>query len=203
MSNYGMAHWLAALEIVLYLMEEPGRCSNYRDLGPDRNCIVDFDCDASYADCPDTARSRYGVLGFMQGSFVIAKTGIMKNVRSSTLDAETGALAQATLQVLPVRRYLADWGFPQFEPTVIGEDNNAALLFSKSPVATRRSRHIHVDHHITREQQQEFGNIYVFRVPTDLNSADALSKNVAPALQKRHSARMFGEDMLAKWGRLY
>ena len=185
MANPGMVHWLRLLEIVLYLMNEPGRRVWYRDLGPELNCRVRFECDASFADCPDTAQSRYGVIGYSQGAFVIAKTGKMKNVRLNTFDAETGALAQAVMQALPVRRYMAAWGFPQTGPTHIGEDNNAALLCSHSWVPTKKARHIHVDVHFVREHQLETKSIYVHRVPSAENSADMMSKNVTPQLQQR------------------
>ena len=115
------------------------------------------------------------------------------NVRPSTFAAETGALAKATLRVLTARRYMADFGFPQDGPVPIGEDNNAALLFSKSPVATRTSRHIHVDHHVTRENQQEFKTIEVYRVPSSEMTADMLSKNVPPHLLNKHSSKLMGE----------
>ena len=75
----------------------------------------------------------------------------------------------------------------------IGEDNNAALLFSKSPVASRSSRHLHVDHHVTRENQQEFRTIEVFRVPSTEMAADMLSKNLPPHLLKKHSSKLLGE----------
>ena len=177
-------------------MNNPGRCVTYRDLGPERNLLVSAECDASFADNPDTAHSRYGVVIYMQGAFAVAKQGWMKNVRLNTMDAETGALAQATIQVLPVRRYLEDWGFPQRDPTHIGEDNNAALICSHSWVATKRARHIHVDHHFVREHQLESKNIWVHRVPSDENSSDMLSKNVTPPLLKKHSSTMMGESNL-------
>ena len=196
MANPGMQHWLCALEILLYLMNNPGRCVTYRDLGPERNLLVSAECDASFADNPDTAHSRYGVVIYMQGAFAVAKQGWMKNVRLNTMDAETGALAQATIQVLPVRRYLEDWGFPQRDPTHIGEDNNAALICSHSWVATKRARHIHVDHHFVREHQLESKNIWVHRVPSEHNSSDMLSKNVTPPLLRKHSSTMMGESKL-------
>ena len=157
------------------------------------NCRVYFECDASFADCPDTAHSRYGVIGYNQGAFFIAKTGKMKNVRINTMDAETGALAQAVIQALPVRRYMAAWGFPQQGPTAIGEDNNAALICSQSWAPTKKARHIHVDVHFVREHQLETKDIWVHRVPSSENSADMLSKCVTPQLQEKHSTSAMGE----------
>ena len=69
-----------------YLMVNPGRSLVYVDLGVDSSMLTAYDVDASFADCPDTARSRYGIIGKLQGAFIDSKTGIMKNVRVSTMD---------------------------------------------------------------------------------------------------------------------
>ena len=194
MSNFGVPHAIAALQIVAYLANDPGRkwiaCKAAK---PQDNLRLYYDADSSYADCPDTGRSRWGVTGSINDTFIDAGTGMFPNVRPSTFAAETGALAKATLRVLTARRYMADFGFPQDGPVPIGEDNNAALLFSKSPVATRTSRHIHVDHHVTRENQQEFKTIEVYRVPSSEMTADMLSKNVPPHLLNKHSSKLMGE----------
>ena len=193
MSNYGREMWIAALRILLYLTNEPGRSVTHRDVGPERNLRIDAEADCSFADCPDTARSRYGVFIYCNEAFIHAKTGILKNVRTSTMDAETGALAQAVMLVIPARRILADFGFPQGEPTPIGEDNNAALLFSKSNVSTKRARHIHVDYHYTREQQNEFKTISVYRVSSKEMGADLLTKNLPEQPHHKHASRALGE----------
>ena len=156
---------------------------------------MEFEADASYADCPDTARSRFGILGYSNGAFVYAKTGILKNVRTSTMDAETGALAQCTQAVIAARRYMADFGFPQ-DVTPIGEDNNAALLFSKPDASTKRARHIHVDYHYTREQQNEFKTILIYRLPSKEMSADMNTKNLPQPLHAIHSSKAMGERVV-------
>ena len=141
MSNFGVPHAIAALQIVAYLLaNDPGRkwiaCKAAK---PQDNLRLYYDADSSYADCPDTGRSRWGVTGSINDTFIDAGTGMFPNVRPSTFAAETGALAKATLRVLTARRYMADFGFPQDGPVPIGEDNNAALLFSKSPAQAPNS----------------------------------------------------------------
>ena len=194
MSNFGAPHAIAALQVIAYLTNDKGRKWIARKAAkPQDNLRLYFDADSSYADCPDTGRSRWGVTGSINDTYIDAGSGMFPNVRPSTFAAETGALAKATLRVLTARRYMADFGFPQQGPVPIGEDNNAALLFSKSPVATRTSRHIHVDHHVTRENQQEFKTIEVYRVPSSEMTADMLSKNLPPHLLQKHSSKLMGE----------
>ena len=194
MANFGLLHAIAALRILAYISQEPGR--KWIAVAPNEpsdSLRLCAEADSSYADCPDTARSRYGGVVTIHDTYIDAWTGMFPNVRPSTFAAETGALAKCTLRVLTCRRYMEDFGFPQRGPVPIGEDNNAALLFSKSPVASRSSRHLHVDHHVTRENQQEFRTIEVFRVPSTEMAADMLSKNLPPHLLKKHSSKLLGE----------
>ena len=194
MANFGLLHAIAVLRILAYISQEPGR--KWIAVAPNEpsdSLRLCAEADSSYADCPDTARSRYGGVVTIHDTYIDAWTGMFPNVRPSTFAAETGALAKCTLRVLTCRRYMEDFGFPQRGPVPIGEDNNAALLFSKSPVASRSSRHLHVDHHVTRENQQEFRTIEVFRVPSTEMAADMLSKNLPPHLLKKHSSKLLGE----------
>ena len=123
--------------------------------------ILMYECDSAYADCPDTRRSRYGFLGFLAGGVIVAKTAMFKSVMPSTGAAEQSALAKCTLHTLIARQYLEDFGFPQWDPTPIGEDNNAALMNSRNPVKSKMQKHLDVYHHITRENQMEFKTINV------------------------------------------
>ena len=195
MSCFGMVHWIAALRILQYLILNPQRPLVWRSDTTNPMVLI-FHVDASFASCPDTARSRYGLIGLLNGALVCAKTGILKNVRTSSMDAETGALAQCSMQAIITRRYLADMGFPQIDPTPIGEDNNAALLFSQGPVASKRARHIHVDHHFTREQQNEFHTIKVYREPGVSNFADDMTKNNTFDIMDRHTTISMGSPTL-------
>ena len=148
--------------------------------------ILMYECDSAYADCPDTRRSRYGFLGFLAGGVIVAKTAMFKSVMPSTGAAEQSALAKCTLHTLTARQYLEDFGFPQWDATPIGEDNNAALLNSRNPVKSKTQKHLDVYHHITRENQMEFKTINVYRLPTDRMRADLMTKNLPKPTFWRH-----------------
>ena len=104
----------------------------------------------------------------------------------STGAAEQSALAKCTLHALTARQYLEDFGFPQWDPTPIGEDNNAALMNSRNPVKSKMQKHLDVYHHITRENQMEFKTINVYRLPTDQMRADLMTKNLPKPTFWRH-----------------
>ena len=88
--------------------------------------------------------------------------------------------------MLAARQYLEDFGFPQWDPTPIGEDNNAALMNSRNPVKSKMQKHLDVYHHITRENQMEFKTINVYRLPTDQMRADLMTKNLPKPTFWRH-----------------
>ena len=50
-----------------------------------------------------------------------------------------------------MRQFLLDIGFPQQQPTVIYEDNQAAINFSHNPVQQSRLRHVDIKYHAIRE----------------------------------------------------
>ena len=125
-------------------------------------------------------------LGFLAGGVIVAKTAMFKSTMPSTGAAEQSALAKCTLHALTARQYLEDFGFPQWDPTPIGEDNNAALLNSRNPVKSKTQKHLDVYHHITRENQMEFKTINVYRLPTDQMRADLMTKNLPKPTFWRH-----------------
>ena len=191
MSNFGMDHWMAALHVLQYLYKYPKVPVTYVRSENGDGLILMYEADASYADCPDTARSRYGCVGYLAGAFIDVKTGVFKNVQPSTGAAEQSSLARCVLRVLAARQYMECFGFPQNGPTPIGEDNMAALLNSRNPVKSKLARHLHVFHHITRENQMEFKTINVYRLGTENMSADAQTKILNKFLHWKHTSRQF------------
>lgn len=186
MSNFGMVHWLACLQILQYLVKYPKIKIVFEGSGNGDGLVVYYEVDASYADCPDTRRSRWGCLGFLVLGVIDAKSGILKSAMPSTGAAEQSALAKCVLRVLATRNYLEDFGFPQWDPTPIGEDNTAALLNSRNPVKSKSQKHLDVYHHITRENQMEFKTINVYRLGTESMRADLLTKNLPHATFWKH-----------------
>ena len=179
-----------------YLIQRSGLPLVYVSIGDELNCILVAETDASHADCPDTARGRAGSVIYNSNAVVDAKTEMLKAVHPSTAASEQTALANCVLRVLAARNLMVDFGFPQFDPTFIGEDNMACLLNSKNPVCSRKARHLHIAHHLTRENQMEFKTINVQRVATGDMSADLQTKNLGTNLHNRHTARQMGHSCL-------
>ena len=61
------------------------------------------------------------------------------------------ALSEACQESIWLRRLLADLKCVQHEPTVIYEDNQSCISLAKNPVFHKRTKHIDIRHHFTRE----------------------------------------------------
>ena len=77
-----------------------------------------------------------------------------------------------------VRRQMKEYGFEQFAPTVIFEDNQAVKRLSEDVVDSTRTRHWDKEYHQIREEFER-ETIVVEYVNTFLNLADCLTKYFA------------------------
>ena len=88
-----------------------------------------------------------------------------------------------------VRALLAQMGLPQGEPTPIGVDNSGAVELSRDKKSCHRSRH--VDRRFFKVRELEaLGEIRVYHVPTEHNSADVLTKALPREDFERHRATL-------------
>ena len=71
---------------------------------------------------------------------------------------------------------IADFGFPQQEPTLIHEDNQGCVALSNNSVFHKRTKHIEIRYHFVREQMNEPKNIVVRFIRTNDMLADIFTK---------------------------
>ena len=93
----------------------------------------------------------------------------------STAEAEYMALSAAVQESIFLRRLLGEIGAEQKDPTVIHVDNQACISMSKDPVAYKRSKHIDIRYHFTRDAVEN-GMIQIEYVKSQDNVADLLTK---------------------------
>ena len=108
-----------------------------------------------------------------------------KSVCLSTAESEYVALSGCVQEVIWVRRVLSFLGFEQDQPTVVYEDNEAAMALANNSCMTKRARFIDVRFHYVREMVAD-GQIKVVRCPTALMVADLFTKSLSLELIKRH-----------------
>ena len=87
-----------------------------------------------------------------------------------------------------MRKLLRDLGHDMSAPTLLHEDNTAAMKWATDSSAWSKTRHIDVKFHAIREWVED-GAIKLVYCPTAAQLADGLTKALPPAMHK-HSADM-------------
>jgi hypothetical protein len=96
----------------------------------------------------------------------------------STAESE---YVQATLtcqEILNLRNLLSELGFGDESPTLLFEDNKAAIDLSVNPCSRGHTKHIHRRWHYVRQCNDD-GTVMLSKVPGTANPADAFTKALA------------------------
>jgi hypothetical protein len=139
--------------------------------------------DASFAMDPITRRSHAGFVTFCNHGLVSWRSKLQAIVTLSSAEAEYVALADMICEVKYLRELARGLGFEQTEPTLIYEDNRAAILTAEAECsAGGRLRHVDVKYRFTTEAVRN-REVRVRYIPTNLNFADIMTKALVP---KKH-----------------
>src|SRR5271157_191987 len=129
--------------------------------------------DSSYASCPDDRRSITGNIFQLNGCTITWASQKQRSVAVSSTEAEYMALSLTARQAIWLSSGLTEIGFPLI-PNILC-DNQGSISLSKDPRMHKRSKHIDVHYHFTREKIDD-GKISVSYIPTNLNIADMFTK---------------------------
>jgi hypothetical protein len=147
--------------------------------------------DAAHATDLKTRRSVSGLVFCLAGAAVAYKSKLQATVATSSTEAEFIAAVSAAKTAKYLRSVLSDLGFPQPGPTVLYEDNQAAIAMINENKPTPRSRHIDVQHFAIQEWRSQ-GHIKLVYIPTTINVADQSTKALGWTLHSRHARRAMG-----------
>ena len=98
----------------------------------------------------------------------------------SSMEAEYVALHELSKVIIHTRRFLAEIGFPQTQPTVIYEDNESTINLALSPGIGKKSKHIKLRYHYIKDMIKT-GEIVIEYIDTKLQRANILTKPLANA----------------------
>ena len=90
-----------------------------------------------------------------------------------------------TKEVVWLRRLFEDMGCEPTEPTVLFEDNDSCRAQTENPLHHKRTKHIDISYHYTRQMVEE-GIVQLVRVGTGDQVADIMTKPLGKTLFKRH-----------------
>ena len=110
---------------------------------PDPKIAYGF-VDASHATCLRTRRSTGAYILCLAGTAILYKAKLQPTVATSSTKAEFIAAVSCAKALKHVRHILCELGIPQDSPSLIYEDNRAALLMANAGKPTERTRHIDI-----------------------------------------------------------
>jgi transposase InsO family protein len=137
-ANPGPSHWVAVKRILRYVAGSLRRGLTYTKAAAVK--IVAYS-DSSWADCPDTRRSRTSYVVTVAGGPVMWSSKLQKSIAMSSCEAEFYALCEAVKDIIWLRNILTELSIP-FEQPVLYVDNQSAIALSNNPVNHQRSKHI-------------------------------------------------------------
>ena len=144
---------------------------------------LDAYVDASFAGDVDTRRSTTGYVFKISGGPVSWQSRMQTSVALSSMEAEYMAASAATQEAMWLNRLLYQLGFRTPRPTVLYEDNKAAILFADHPGDHRRSKHIDTRKYFVRDAVLN-GDVQLVYVPTTKQIADGLTKPLSSTLHQ-------------------
>jgi hypothetical protein len=156
MQSPAPVHWEGVKNVMRYLKGtmELGLTyggSNVNQLNKD---ILYAYCDSDWAGDRQSRRSLSGYILMLNGGPVQWKSQLQPTVAQSSTEAEYISLAYCGNEVVNLRTFLHFIGFVQHKPTNIYEDNTSCLKMAYHPKDDKRTRHVHVRYHITKERIQ-------------------------------------------------
>jgi hypothetical protein len=164
--------------------------------------------DASYADSIQH-RSQTGYLIEINGGPVSWKSKCQTYVSLSTQEAEVVAACDAIKEIQYLRCVLQSWHTPKYwhtaqtGPTVLYEDNEAAISFFEAGIITSRNKHFATKLEHIRRLIYEDHIAEAVHISSDEQRADILTKALANAKQSQHTDKMLKVQYLNIVARIY
>jgi histone deacetylase 1/2 len=168
------------VEMTDHLLHHLRNTSDYKlSIGGKDSQIVLFGyCDSNHKRDGDS-KSRCGQCWFLgkDSGTIYWKSQQAKTVSLSSTEAEIEALVEAVKDCIWLRGFLNELGFPQFNPTIIYQDNSSTIRLSDVESTPVRTRHIINKLNFIRQEIQA-GTIKLIKVADKFMVADVLTKLV-------------------------
>ena len=173
MHNPGPEHWEAMHRTVRYLK---GKAKHELVIWRPQSLKLIAFGDASYEDCIDSRQSSTGNIRTLGGSIISWRAQKTCFVCLLSAEAEYVAL----MEMCKEQKFLTMLLEEVFEcelPSILYEDNEAAMYLAKNQHVSARNKHIDIREHYVCEHLKELGEIVPIK--SEDNFADILTKNVS------------------------
>ena len=122
-------------------------------------------------------RSTTGLAAFTNVGLLYANCHLQQGIAHSTADAEYRGIGEAVRYTFGARDLLEEIGFFQPNPTVVYNDNAAAVTVTQNPLCSSKFRHILISYHFIREAVKK-QIVKVVRVDGKSLFVDMLTKSL-------------------------
>lgn len=172
LTNFSEEHWQAVKRIFRYLCGTKNFGITYGSSGSEGN-LTGF-TDADYAGCLDTRRSTSGFVFMFHGGPVTWSSQRQGVVSLSTTEAEYIALAHGVKESIWLKNMFCQLGVT-INCVSIFVDNQSAIKLANNPEFHKRTKHIEVRYHFTREVFER-GDIDLIYINSKDQLADLFTK---------------------------
>jgi hypothetical protein len=155
--------------------------------------------DAAHATDLLQRKSVTGLVFMLAGGAIAYKSKLQTSTATSSTEAELYAAVTAAKLALYLRTVLEELGFPQTEPTLLHEDNQAIINIVNHSQPTSRTRHVAIQTFAIQEWRAQ-KKIKLDFISTQTNVADGLTKGLGWTLHSRHVRRAMGHHRPAYAG---
>jgi hypothetical protein len=187
-SNPGDHHVKAAKRLLRYLRGTIDMGLRWGESSDTTVTTLTCWADADYAGCMTTRRSTTGYVIKLNGGAISWASRRQECAALSTTKAEYMALCSATKEVAWLRGLLEFIGFAEPAATTVYQDNQSTIALAENGRVSRRSKHIEVRFHFTRDKIMD-GTIKLAYCPTNEMIADAMTKALSQNVCGRHCAK--------------
>ena len=180
-SNPGKPHLEAAKRVFRYLKKTMHLGLVYRSSPSEMppNTLWGY-VDSDWAGCPDTRRSTSGFVFMLNGAAISWRSKRQPTVALSSAEAEFISASALVQEVIYLRKFLANLGYPQTAPTPIFADNETCIAWSEGSVGgSERAKHIDLRVHFVHEARAA-GHLELCKLESKVNAADILTKASTP-----------------------
>ncbi len=136
--------------------------------------------DSDWAGCPDSRRSTSGFVFMLNGAAISWRSKRQPTVALSSAEAEFISASAMVQEVIYLRKFLANLGYPQTAPTPVFADNETCIAWSEGSVGgSERAKHIDLRVHFVHEARTA-GHLELRKLDSKVNAADILTKASTP-----------------------
>jgi hypothetical protein len=116
----------------------------------------------------------------LNGAAISWRSKRQPTIALSTAEAEFISASALVQEVIYLRKFMGNLGFPQTAPTPVFADNETCIAWSEGSVGgSERAKHVDPRVHFVHEARAA-GHLQLHKVDSKLNAADILTKASTP-----------------------